>query len=125
MNATIETGQLLGVETVELSEAEVLADAMREVLDVWNESGLVCPSQALKHALTGMFELVDEQPNIFVDALANEVGANYRAITHALSLCRRAVDLLEVEAGKRLVKEAAWHRERLADIEAVRDGRSG
>ena len=73
----------------------------------------------LESATTELMELASMGSNALCDILANDTSENYRAVMAALRLCRAAIDELEVLAKENLAREAAYHRERLQDIESL------
>jgi hypothetical protein len=72
----------------------------------------------LQTAAAALCELADDE-NGMIDALTNDVAANYRVLTAHVATCRAALDKIEAMARGRLQVEAVSYREQLQSIEAL------
>jgi len=61
-----------------------------------------------------------EDEMALTDRLCNETAANYQALMAQVEMCRVWLAQIEKEARVRLEVEAAYHRENLHSIEAMR-----
>jgi hypothetical protein len=84
----------------------------------WRDPRDVSAPRELQDAAAGLCELADDE-NRMIDAMGNDVAANYQAIIAHVATCRDALDMVEVMARGRLQVEAASYREQLESIEAL------